>query len=133
LDPNQRPQRNGRVVLGIRPESFEDDGFADPALPRIELPVVVVEDLGSDAHLICPVDAPRVDTEAVRRAGGAEESLLDTAVFTARVDARTAARPGDSLTLAVDPAGLYWFDVESGESLRRRPAGAGELVEASRS
>jgi multiple sugar transport system ATP-binding protein len=127
LTAAERPARTGRVVLGIRPESFEDAAFADPGLPRLELPVVVVEDLGSDAHVICPVDAPRVDTDAVRRATEEETSLSDTAVFTARVDARTEARPGRALELAVDPAGLYWFDLETGARLGRA-APAGELA-----
>jgi multiple sugar transport system ATP-binding protein len=127
LTPEQRPDRTGRVVLGIRPESFEDAAFSEAGLPRLELPVLVVEDLGSDAHVICSVEAPRVDTDAVRRATEEETSLSDTAMFTARVDARTAARPGRPLELAVDPAGLYWFELATGASLRR-PAAAGELV-----
>lgn len=101
LAAGQRPDRTGEVVLGI----------------RLDVTVSVVEDLGSDAHVICPIDAPRVDTEDVRRAEEDETALGDNAVFTARVDARTAARPGASLRLAVDPAGFYWFDVETGASL----------------
>jgi multiple sugar transport system ATP-binding protein len=125
----QRPERTGDVVLGIRPESFQDAAFADPALPRLDVAVNVVEDLGSDTHVIFPVDAPRVDTEDVRRAADEEETALtDTAVFNARVDARTAARPGDPLQLAVDPAGFYWFDAETGASLRRRVVTAAESV-----
>ena len=123
LAPEHRPDRSGDVVLGIRPESFEDDAFADAELPRLDVTVSVVEDLGSDAHVICPIDAPRVDTEDVRRAEEDETSLGDTAVFNARVDARTAARPGAPLRLAVDPAGFYWFDTVSGESLEVGRAG----------
>jgi multiple sugar transport system ATP-binding protein len=118
LASGQRPDRSGDVVLGIRPESFEDDAFADPELPRLDVTVSVVEDLGSDAHVICPIDAPRVDTEDVRRAEEDETTLADTAVFNARVDARTTARPGAPLRLAVDPIGFHWFDPASGESLR---------------
>src|SRR4051812_18830971 len=36
----------GRVVLGIRPESFEDAAFA-PGLPTLDVSVEVVEELGS--------------------------------------------------------------------------------------
>jgi multiple sugar transport system ATP-binding protein len=122
LAPGQRPDRTGHVILGIRPESFHDGAFADPALPRLDVTIAVVEDLGSDTHVICPIDAPRVDTEDVRRAADDETTLADTAVFNARVDARTAARPGDSLQLAVDPGGFYWFDAATGASLRRRTA-----------
>jgi multiple sugar transport system ATP-binding protein len=129
LASDQRPERTGDVVLGIRPESFQDAAFADPALPRLDVAVNVVEDLGSDTHVIFPIDAPRVDTEDVRRAADEEETALtDTAVFNARVDARTAARPGDPLQLAVDPAGFYWFDAETGASLRRRVVTAAESI-----
>jgi multiple sugar transport system ATP-binding protein len=129
LASDQRPQRTGDVVLGIRPESFQDAAFADPALPRLDITVNVVEDLGSDTHVIFPIAEPRVDTEDVRRAADEEETALaDTAVFNARVDARTAARPGDPLQLAVDPAGFHWFDAATGASLRRRVVTAAESV-----
>ena len=123
LTAAQRPDREGEVVLGIRPESFEDSAFAADALPRLDVTVAVVEDLGSDAHVICPIDAPRVDTEDVRRAEEGETTLADNAVFNARVDARTGARPGASLQLAVDPNGFYWFDAASGASLQAAAAG----------
>ena len=44
--------RDGRVILGIRPEGFEDAAFADPSLPVIEVEVAVLEELGSDTHAI---------------------------------------------------------------------------------
>ena len=90
----------------------------------------MLEDLGSDAHVIFPVDAPRIEAEELRPADE-EEALIagDGSVFTARVDARTTARVGEPLRLAVDPAGFYWFDPETGASLRRRTASAAdELV-----
>jgi multiple sugar transport system ATP-binding protein len=117
LAPGQRPERSGEVVLGIRPESFEDAAYADPDLPRFDVTVAVVEDLGADAHVIFPIAAPRLDTEDVRRAEEEETGLADTAVFNARVDARSTARPGRPLTLALDPSAFYWFDAASGESL----------------
>jgi multiple sugar transport system ATP-binding protein len=132
LAPDRRPDRSGDVVLGIRPESFQDAAFADPALPRLDVSVSVVEDLGSDTHVIFPLDAPRVDTEDVRRAVDDETTLTDTAVFNARVDARTAARPGASLRLAVDPAGFHWFDSATGASLKRRATSAATELAALR-
>jgi multiple sugar transport system ATP-binding protein len=130
LQPGLRPDRKGRVMLGIRPESFEDTAFADASLPQLDVHVAVIEDLGSDAHVIFPVDAPRIEAEELRRADD-EEALIagDGSVFTARVDARTAARVGEPLRLSIDPAGFYWFDPETGASLRRRAASAAdELV-----
>ena len=122
---DQRPEATGTVVLGIRPESFEDAAFADPALPQFDVDVAVLEDLGSDAHVIFPVDAPRVEEEELRPAAE-EEALIagDGAVFNARVDARTAARQGSPLRLAVDPAGFYYFDPETGATLHTAGAGA---------
>ena len=65
------------------------------------------------------------------RSADEEEALIggDGSAFTARVDARTAARVGEPLRLSVDPAGFYWFDPDTGASLRRRAASAAdELV-----
>jgi multiple sugar transport system ATP-binding protein len=119
LDRGRRPQRaERRVVLGIRPESFEDAAFAPPDAPRIEVVPSVVEELGSDAHVFFAVDAPRISSE-ILEASDEEATLLATeqTLFTARVDARTRARVGDRLELAVDPGRFHFFDPESGRSL----------------
>jgi multiple sugar transport system ATP-binding protein len=112
---------SGPVVVGIRPEAFEDAGLADPSLPQIEVTVEVVEDLGPDTHLIFPIDAPPVDTTEVREAAGDEEALVpdDRAMFTARVSPETSARPGRTLRLAVDPAKFHFFDPATGARLER--------------
>jgi multiple sugar transport system ATP-binding protein len=105
-----------RVILGIRPESFEDARFA-PGLPTVEARVAVVEDLGSDIHLFFHVDAPPMTAEVLESAS--EESLLavDQALFTARVDARSDAAVGRTVTLAVDPSRFHFFDPASGSRL----------------
>jgi hypothetical protein len=43
-------------------------------------------------------------------------------LFTARVDARTKARVGDTVRLAIDPSRLYFFSPDTGESLLRAAA-----------
>ena len=119
VPPAHRPERTGKVVLGIRPEGFEDAALADPALPQLEVEVAVVEELGADTHVIYPVAAPAIALEDVRRT---EEELLiagEGTAFTARVDPGTSARAGAPLRLAVDPAGFHYFDVETGARLRR--------------
>src|SRR5262249_37978379 len=60
------------LILGIRPEYFEDAAFA-PGLPSIEVEVEVVEELGSDTYVFFQVDAPPVTAE-VLEAG--DERLL---------------------------------------------------------
>jgi multiple sugar transport system ATP-binding protein len=126
LVPLGPPPRGDKVILGIRPESFEDVAFAAPGLPTIRVEIEVVEDLGSDAHVFFHVDAPPVTAEVLEAA--AEGGLLPEtrALFTARVDARTAAKVGSTLELAVDPARFHYFDPATGERFGaevREPAG----------
>jgi multiple sugar transport system ATP-binding protein len=125
LAPQNRPAASSaRVVVGIRPEAFEDAALADASLPQLEVPVDVVEDLGPDTHVIFPIEAPPVDVGDVRAAAGDDDALLpnDRALFTARIDPESSARAGRALRLAVDPARFHFFDPDSG--LRLAPAGA---------
>jgi multiple sugar transport system ATP-binding protein len=131
LDPARRPQREGRMILGIRPEAFEDAALADPGLPTIDVDVLVLEELGSDTHVIFPIDAPRVEAEELRAAADHEDEALladDQSLWNARVASRTEARAGAPLRLAVDPAHLYFFDPETGESLTPHPAAAAAVA-----
>jgi multiple sugar transport system ATP-binding protein len=106
------------LVLGIRPNTFEDDAFASPALPRLRVRAEVVEELGTDAMVVFGVAAPAV--EEVRRlpeAGEDEEARLvrdENVVFTARVDPRTRIRSGEQVLLAVDPDRFHFFDPQTG-------------------
>ena len=107
----------GRVITGIRPEAFEDGAFADPGLPRVDVDVEVVEDLGADTHVLFSVAAPQVEASEVRAAAGNEETALaavEGSLFTARVDPGTSAKAGRPLRLAVDPTRFHYFDPETG-------------------
>ncbi len=106
------------VVLGIRPESFEDAAFAS-GRPTVSVEVEVLEELGSDAHVFFHVEAPPVTAEGLEADADAEGTLLPErrARFTARVDARTGARVGSTLELAVDPSRLHFFDPATGRRL----------------
>jgi multiple sugar transport system ATP-binding protein len=121
LGPARRPARGSppRVVLGIRPESFEDAAFAPRELPTIGVAVVVLEELGSDAHVFFPVAAPRLTPEAIEAEGEDEATLVaeEPALLNARVDPRTAASVGGTMRLAVDPSRFHFFDAETGASL----------------
>ncbi len=124
LHRDRRPRfaNDGRVVLGIRPEAFEDVQFAERGLPHIEVDVEVLEELGSDAHLFFPVEAEQVVIEdAISDEREDRPTMLaaerDRTLLVARVDARTSARVGDRVRLAVDPARMYFFSPDSGESL----------------
>ena len=124
LDRDRRPAAasNGHVVVGIRPEAFEDAAFVRDDRPQLEARVEVLEELGSDAYVFFGLDAESVVVEdALSDEAEDETSLLaaerDRTLFTARVDARTQAEVGETLRLAVDPSRLYFFAPETGESL----------------
>jgi multiple sugar transport system ATP-binding protein len=119
LPPDRRPSGTAaRLVLGIRPEAFEDAAFADPSLPQLDVTPSVIEELGSDVHAIFPIDAEPVELDDVRHANEEEALLLaGTTFFNARMNARSAARPGAPLRLALDPAELHLFDADSGANL----------------
>jgi multiple sugar transport system ATP-binding protein len=124
LDSTRRPTRGvERVVLGIRPESFDDAAFAKPNLPRVDVTVEVLEELGSDTYAFFRVAAPHVSAES-RDAPDDEATLLAAkdSLFSARVDPETSGRVGAPLQLAVDPGRFHFFDVRTGDSLLAAPA-----------
>jgi multiple sugar transport system ATP-binding protein len=131
LDPVRRPPANGPVILGIRPEAFEDAAFASPGLPVFDVTATVLEELGSDAHVFFRVDAERAASGALETD---EEKAADLVVdrgslLNARVDPRTSARVGDVVRLAVDPSRFHFFDASTGASLLHNPV---EVVEPER-
>ena len=115
----------GRVILGIRPTDFKDGDVRRAGPPAHARPGDVVEDLGSESHVIFTIDAPRVVAEDVRAAEDLAEpgeSLLadDTrAVFTARLDGERFVAHGAEVELALDPQRLYFFDPATGDVLGR--------------
>jgi multiple sugar transport system ATP-binding protein len=119
VDPMRRPPLDVmRVILGIRPEAFDDADFASPELPRLEAGVEVLEELGADAHVFFRVEAPRIVVDAHGVADD-DATLIaeETSLFTARVDPKSSARVGRPLTLAVDTSRFHFFDVATGDSL----------------
>jgi multiple sugar transport system ATP-binding protein len=118
LDPDRCPSGQPKeVVLGIRPESFEDAAFAPSGLPTIEVSVAVLEELGADSHTFFRVDAPRITAEMLEAQDEATLLAEPTALFSARVDPKTRARVGESLELAVDPSAFHFFARDTGKAL----------------
>jgi multiple sugar transport system ATP-binding protein len=129
------PQANadglsGRVILGIRPSDFEDATLGrDPQLPTIDVDVDVVEELGTEVHLIFGVAAPPLQSEHVTAALDEVDEDAQLLVhddpgqrssFTARVDPSTKARPGERIRLTLDNRAFHFFDADTGEALADR-------------
>jgi multiple sugar transport system ATP-binding protein len=116
LSPENRPPAGlERVVVGLRPEDFDDAAFAR-GRPTISARVDVLEELGSDAHIFFTVDAPPMTAEALETAVGGGLPATQ-ALFAARVDPRTTARVGDVVELSVDARRFHFFDPHTGSRL----------------
>jgi multiple sugar transport system ATP-binding protein len=119
--------RGRSVILGIRPSDFQDaDVWHDRGHPVVEVTADVVEDLGTEAHVLFAVEAPPIQVEGVEEdpEAGAPIPLVaaeGTSVFTAAVDARTAAQPGGRVRLSVNPDRFHFFDRDTGRVIRTRP------------
>jgi multiple sugar transport system ATP-binding protein len=114
------------VILGIRPSDLEDHDVWDAGeLPTISVTAEVTEELGSEVNVLFPVDAPPVSTEELLAAASdeGEEVILvaddPRATFCARVDARTKAKPGATVTLSLDPSRFHYFDPATGRAIAR--------------
>ena len=124
LDAARRPPRGvGRVVLGIRPEAFNDSPLAPPHLPRIGVSVDVLEELGSDAYVFFRVGrrastSRRGQPPRTRRASSpwSTHALRRGSIPRRR---RASALPSQ---LAVDPAAFHFFDVGAARASCRRVA-----------
>jgi multiple sugar transport system ATP-binding protein len=125
------------VILGIRPSDFEDASLADASWARMKVSAGVTEELGSEIHVIFTIDAPPVEHASIVEAAKGDEGEDEAAVAlaggkslgTARVAARSPARPGAPIELAVDTSNLHFFDPVSGLSIGHPQADAA-LAEA---
>jgi ABC-type sugar transport system ATPase subunit len=124
LDLRRRPPAGsaGQVILGIRPEDFEDMRFSPPGLPTIDVQIALVEDLGPEALAFFALDAERVEPDIFGVASDRydQEALMAgdrRALFSATLDAATEARSGGSCRLTVNPARFHFFSPYNGENL----------------
>ena len=111
------------VILGIRPEDFEDTSL-EPDLPqdrRIKAKCDLTEPLGAEVLVYFSVAATGVTSSAMEAEakedadvslGGAEEMEGRTRIV-ARIDPHTRISEGDQIELAVDTSRLYFFDPET--------------------
>jgi len=101
----------GDVLVGLRPEEFEDarvdSSGATTVLPAV---IEITEQLGPETYAYFRVEG--LDVVEI-----GDRPLDLGGALSARLDPRTSAAPGESIRLAVNPEGLQLFDLETGESL----------------
>ena len=112
-----------QIVLGIRPEAFEDSVYAnkDEFSEEINIEVSLLEQLGSDTYIHFYKDINPVQTEAIEEIladEGEDISVLGTQTkFIARINPNATIEEGQNINLAIDPTKLHYFNPETGLSI----------------
>ncbi len=120
--------RDGQVIAGLRPESFEDASMVGDLRDErglvFEAEIDLVESLGSDLYAYFHVESGAVESDQL--ADLVEERLEETGVpevregqeqIVARLDPASKIKRRDRVELWADTAKLHLFDAENGERL----------------
>jgi multiple sugar transport system ATP-binding protein len=112
------------VILGIRPEDLDDAALvdADSESETLEGVVELREALGAEIMAHFSIDATAAETdetrELARDTGAPDEANVVTpegkTVLVGRFGARSKARQGEPVKVAVDTRALHFFDPETG-------------------
>jgi multiple sugar transport system ATP-binding protein len=119
------------VIVGIRPEHLEDAELAGdvPETRALRGVVTLREALGSEIMMHLNVGVRPANTDETRELAedaGAEALGGDDphSVMVGRFSARSRADAGDSVRIAVDTAGLHFFDPDTGLGIYDDAGGA---------
>ena len=117
----------GQIILGIRPEDFEDASVESgtPSDRRLSVTVDLTEPLGAEVLVYFSTAATGVvSSAAAADVGedadvrlGTEDEAGDRARLCARVSPRTQVAIGRPAQLAVDTSRLYFFDPQTRETI----------------
>ena len=111
------------IVLGVRPEAFEDSVYANKKefSEEINIHVSLLEQLGSDTYIHFYKDINPVQTEAIEEIladEGEDISVLGTQTkFIARINPNATIEEGKDITLSINPSKLHFFNPETGLSI----------------
>jgi multiple sugar transport system ATP-binding protein len=119
------------VVLGIRPEDLEDAAIANGGSgPRLRGTVELREALGAEVLVHFTVAARHAVTEDMRElaedvgddrvVGRIAAGAPEAATLVGRFSPRTRVVEGDAVEVALDRAGLHFFDPQTGLAIRGR-------------
>ena len=111
------------IVLGVRPEAFEDSVYANKKefSEEISIHISLLEQLGSDTYIHFYKDINPVQTEAIEEIladEGEDISVLGTQTkFIARINPNATIEEGKNITLSINPSKLHFFNPETGLSI----------------
>jgi multiple sugar transport system ATP-binding protein len=135
---SERPELKNYVgremIVGIRPQDFEDAEFKSDAPPDSHLKVRIdlVEAIGTETLVHFEVDAPVVVTEDMKElaadVGEGAERLEQKAKegvneFVAQLDPKTRIRKSDEIDLVVDTTRLHFFDTDTSAGVHKSNGG----------
>ena len=111
--------KDKEIVLGIRPEAFEDSVYAGKEFTEdFPVEITLLEQLGSDSYIHFYKDIKPVQTEAIEEIladEGEDISVLGTETkFIARINPNATVEEGQKIKLKIDPTKLHYFDPETG-------------------
>ncbi|WP_432057964.1 ABC transporter ATP-binding protein [Streptomyces sp. bgisy022] len=110
------------VIIGLRPEAFEDAELArEDGGAEITVTVDVLESLGSDAYVYFSAEGGPARTaeleELATDSGRGDTGAGDAQQVVARLDAATRAREDEPVRLLVDMRKAHIFDPSTGRNL----------------
>ncbi|CAM00380.1 carbohydrate ABC transporter ATP-binding protein (CUT1 family) [Saccharopolyspora erythraea NRRL 2338] len=112
------------LILGIRPEHFEDAALVDDALQRsgatFTEEVEVVEEMGSDKYVYFTLRGGRASSaelEELAADAGTAEVPSDDGHLVTRLSVESGARENQQVTVWFDPEKLHLFDPSTGRIL----------------
>ncbi|MGI8708015.1 MAG: ABC transporter ATP-binding protein [Actinomycetota bacterium] len=110
------------IILGIRPQDFEDASLSEsPEGSRVKAKMDLVERIGTETLVHFQIDAPIALTEDMKELAadvGSEEQQLERKAkegkneFVATLNPKTQVSEGDNVELAIDSTQLHFFDPE---------------------
>jgi multiple sugar transport system ATP-binding protein len=114
--PALRGYDGQRLIVGIRPEDFEDAAHAPgvPADRRIKADVMLLEALGAEIMAHLAIDASTVDSgdpDAPEKAGEGQANAVG------RFHPRSEVRVGETIDVAVSTENLHFFDFETRDAI----------------
>jgi multiple sugar transport system ATP-binding protein len=123
-----RDGREGRVIVGIRPENFEDAEIVGEAKEErgitFEAEIDLIESLGSDLYAYFHVESEGIQSEQLAdlvsarlEETGAAGRREGQEQVVARLEPTSQVRRGEKAQLWADTAKLHLFDPDSGERL----------------
>ncbi len=108
------------VVVGLRPEAFQNPGDHTDDRPTVQVIVELVEALGSELVVHTTIDAKAAEINDPDLVEAVPIADSDGALCIARLPPKTRLTVGETIDLAVDTTDLQIFDAATGATLRAR-------------